>query len=636
MVITMQDREAAEVLLQMGEMSRGLGGSGHHLQRKSVITNTRSALTQKEDPTPQVWKANTGTGTKNVSSPPSPSRSQVLHQHTIPAGSGGGGIVFMQKQSSKQGPPTLHVKNPLHKPFPPQSISSQPAADPHVPISFVQQRKEIMHPSKGNSSHHDPSTDKSTSSEPKLVQPLGTLAQLERKIHTFQPIIKPSSSSSSKKQTGSDPGGPNSSGGSQQQHHQHFTQYLPHLLQPYSGRPPQPHMMDSGVIRLINPGTQHSSTGLVLPVAGVGGAFIHVPLPSPSSLSPQQPVPILPSKSALNLNLGPLINKNNSPSSIVSSSLQNQTTGGTIIDITASSPNLLRNNLQIFNSNNSLSPSSILNSDPTSPEQILKKKLDIKAEKRSLRARVPLHKDASKDIEVDGFIIPREFWAKAFVQADICHAAGILFKALFSQEEIQKCTLRGRNGTSLLNLQKRSAIFHAVGWMKQKNQNPYSFDPAATLYHTHQLSHEEKMIIEKKVFVERRYQTSRKIRDYQRPKQRRQKLLLQLQQEELLRNPINTTLYESDPVYEHEPITKVEEIEVKPEPVDVDYYDYSNNTNMTYHSGQQSAPTSPPYIKKEPMDIDPEQANLSNTSFAGGGGDTPSSPKQAKLDINKK
>lgn len=116
-----------------------------------------------------------------------------------------------------------------------------------------------MHPSKGNSSHHDPSTDKSTSSEPKLVQPLGTLAQLERKIHTFQPIIKPSSSSSSKKQTGSDPGGPNSSGGSQQQHHQHFTQYLPHLLQPYSGRPPQPHMMDSGVIRLINPGRYQSA-----------------------------------------------------------------------------------------------------------------------------------------------------------------------------------------------------------------------------------------------------------------------------------------------------------------------------------------------------------------------------------------
>jgi len=56
--------------------------------------------------------------------------------------------------------------------------------------------------------------------------------------------------------------------------------------------------------------------------------------------------------------------------------------------------------------------------------------------------------------EVDGHKIPKDAWAKAFIQTDICHAAGILFKALFTTQEIQNCTLRGRNGTSLLDVPK--------------------------------------------------------------------------------------------------------------------------------------------------------------------------------------
>jgi hypothetical protein len=51
----------------------------------------------------------------------------------------------------------------------------------------------------------------------------------------------------------------------------------------------------------------------------------------------------------------------------------------------------------------------------------------------------------------------------------------------------------------------------AVGWMKNKNQNPYSFETAKPSTPDF-LSDEEKMMVEKKVFVERRYQTSRKIK----------------------------------------------------------------------------------------------------------------------------
>jgi len=47
--------------------------------------------------------------------------------------------------------------------------------------------------------------------------------------------------------------------------------------------------------------------------------------------------------------------------------------------------------------------------------------------------------------------------------------------------------------------------------MKNKNQNPYSFDSSKS-NNLEFLTEEEKMMIEKKVFVERRYQTSRKIK----------------------------------------------------------------------------------------------------------------------------
>jgi len=60
---------------------------------------------------------------------------------------------------------------------------------------------------------------------------------------------------------------------------------------------------------------------------------------------------------------------------------------------------------------------------------------------------------------VDNFTIQREAWAKAFLQTQICHSAAILFKAIFTPDEIQNCTLAGRNGTNRLDLKKRAAIF---------------------------------------------------------------------------------------------------------------------------------------------------------------------------------
>jgi len=124
---------------------------------------------------------------------------------------------------------------------------------------------------------------------------------------------------------------------------------------------------------------------------------------------------------------------------------------------------------------------------------------------------VPSSVEGLPNIVVDGYEITREIWAKAFLQNDIIHAAGTLFNALFSTEEIKNCTLNGRNGTRQLCPEKRHAIFRIVAWMKNKCQDPYSFNTSPE--DTKILNREEQMMIEKKVFVERRYQTSRKIRD---------------------------------------------------------------------------------------------------------------------------
>ncbi|ODM99164.1 hypothetical protein Ocin01_07515 [Orchesella cincta] len=124
---------------------------------------------------------------------------------------------------------------------------------------------------------------------------------------------------------------------------------------------------------------------------------------------------------------------------------------------------------------------------------------------------IPSSVEGLPNIVVDGYEITREIWAKAFLQNDIIHAAGTLFNALFSSEEIKNCTLNGRNGTRQLCPEKRHAIFRIVAWMKNKCQDPYSFNTSPE--DTKILNREEQMMIEKKVFVERRYQTSRKIRD---------------------------------------------------------------------------------------------------------------------------
>lgn len=159
--------------------------------------------------------------------------------------------------------------------------------------------------------------------------------------------------------------------------------------------------------------------------------------------------------------------------------------------------------------------------------------------------------------------------------------------------------------------------------MKQKDQNPYSFDSSANLDANHTLSHEEKMIIEKKVFVERRYQTSRKIRDHNNPRRRNKvtpphiEALLSLVNNS---NPGNTA--SSEPVDQNHPSQnlKVEEILVKPEPLDSDYYEGDYGA-----VGHDQVPP-PTFMKKEPsdIDIDNKSQEMDTTS-------RPTSPKQLKL-----
>jgi hypothetical protein len=59
----------------------------------------------------------------------------------------------------------------------------------------------------------------------------------------------------------------------------------------------------------------------------------------------------------------------------------------------------------------------------------------------------------------DGLLVDKEKWGKAFEEgSEPVKAAWILFLALFSEDEITKCTLNGKNGTVELCPVKKLAI----------------------------------------------------------------------------------------------------------------------------------------------------------------------------------
>jgi len=54
--------------------------------------------------------------------------------------------------------------------------------------------------------------------------------------------------------------------------------------------------------------------------------------------------------------------------------------------------------------------------------------------------------------------ISKRAWAKAFYEKDIIQTSKVLFEALFSEQEMQQCTLNGKKGTPELSAIKMLAI----------------------------------------------------------------------------------------------------------------------------------------------------------------------------------
>lgn len=59
---------------------------------------------------------------------------------------------------------------------------------------------------------------------------------------------------------------------------------------------------------------------------------------------------------------------------------------------------------------------------------------------------------------IDGLAISKRAWAKAFYEKDIIQTSKVLFEALFSEQEMQQCTLNGKKGTPELSAIKMLAI----------------------------------------------------------------------------------------------------------------------------------------------------------------------------------
>lgn len=59
---------------------------------------------------------------------------------------------------------------------------------------------------------------------------------------------------------------------------------------------------------------------------------------------------------------------------------------------------------------------------------------------------------------IDGLPISKRAWAKAFYEKDIIQTSKVLFEALFSEQEMQQCTLNGKKGTPELSAVKMLAV----------------------------------------------------------------------------------------------------------------------------------------------------------------------------------
>jgi len=126
----------------------------------------------------------------------------------------------------------------------------------------------------------------------------------------------------------------------------------------------------------------------------------------------------------------------------------------------------------------------------------------------------------NKYIFIDGLLVDKDKWKKAFDEgSDPVKSAWTLFLAMFSNEEIIKCTLNGKNNTTELCPIKKLAIIRAVEWMKQMQpfslENPKTWEEWDNDYDDCNVfpSKEDKEKIETKVFTEKRYQQSRQLQN---------------------------------------------------------------------------------------------------------------------------
>jgi len=127
----------------------------------------------------------------------------------------------------------------------------------------------------------------------------------------------------------------------------------------------------------------------------------------------------------------------------------------------------------------------------------------------------------NKYIFIDGMLVDKDKWKKAFDEgSDPVKSAWTLFLAMFSDDEIIKCTLNGKNNTTELCPVKKLAIIRAVEWMKQMQpftlENPKIWEEWDNDCATCNLfpSKEDKEKIETKVFTEKRYQQSRQLQNH--------------------------------------------------------------------------------------------------------------------------
>jgi hypothetical protein len=62
-------------------------------------------------------------------------------------------------------------------------------------------------------------------------------------------------------------------------------------------------------------------------------------------------------------------------------------------------------------------------------------------------------------IRLDDYYIPKNIWKKAFHEKNLLRSGKILFRCMFSADEIRNCTWSGRGNTEILSRRKELAIF---------------------------------------------------------------------------------------------------------------------------------------------------------------------------------